>query len=77
MIIESDVYIKQDTIKKMQAACTELDNPGMVAAVTVDESGVVNFPYLYALLLPLIHHQNPQTAEFLLLYSKQQSFIGL
>ncbi|HOF93659.1 MAG: glycosyltransferase family 2 protein [Bacteroidales bacterium] len=52
MIIESDVYIKQDTIKKMQAACTELDNPGMVAAVTVDESGVVNFPYLYASSYP-------------------------
>ncbi len=52
MIIESDVCVKPDTIKKMHAACAGLANPGVVAAVTVDESGAVNFPYLYASSYP-------------------------
>lgn len=45
IIVESDVIVQENTIerllqhKKQHAAC------GMVAAITVDESGKINFPY--------------------------------
>jgi hypothetical protein len=52
MIVESDVCVKPDTILKMHTACSGLHKPGMVAAVTVDESGAINFPYLYASSYP-------------------------
>ena len=47
VIIESDVIVKPDTIDKLLA---ESGKPkvGMVAAVTVNEAGEVNFPYEYA-----------------------------
>ena len=45
-IVESDVTVRPDTLDRLQAAAT--DGVGMVAAVTVDEDGRVNFPYLYA-----------------------------
>lgn len=46
VIIESDVIVKADTITRLQQAVT--DGVGMVAAVTVNEEGEVNFPYEYA-----------------------------
>ena len=46
VIIESDVIVKEDTIRKMEAAVRA--GVGMVAAVTTDEAGEVNFPYEYA-----------------------------
>lgn len=46
IIIESDVIIQQDTISKLCAAVQP--GTGMVAAVTTDEQGVINFPYEYA-----------------------------
>ena len=52
MIIESDVCVKPETIKKMHTASVGLHNPEMVTAVTVDENGAINFPYLYASSYP-------------------------
>ena len=46
VIIESDVIVKEDTIQRMEAAVRA--GVGMVAAVTTDEAGEVNFPYEYA-----------------------------
>ena len=46
VIVESDVTIKKDTITRMVAEVK--DGIGMVAAVTVDTDGNINFPYLYA-----------------------------
>jgi len=46
VIVESDVIIQQDTLNKMQAEVQA--GVGMVAAVTVDEQGIYNFPYHYA-----------------------------
>lgn len=46
VIVESDVLVKPDTIARM--ASMVVDGVGMVAAVTVDNEGVVNFPYQYA-----------------------------
>ncbi|MPN37837.1 hypothetical protein SDC9_185358 [bioreactor metagenome] len=48
LIVESDVMIQPDTIEKMYQQVTLLDKPGMIAAVTTDETGEINFPYLYA-----------------------------
>ncbi len=50
VIIESDVIIRPDTIAKLVAGRkTRGEKPtGMVAAVTVNEQGEVNFPYEYA-----------------------------
>lgn len=46
VIIESDVIVKADTINRLQQAVSK--DVGMVAAVTVNEEGKVNFPYEYA-----------------------------
>ena len=46
VIVESDVTVRPDTLARLQAAAA--DGVGMVAAVTVDTDGHVNFPYLYA-----------------------------
>ena len=46
VIVESDVIVKADTISRLQQAVSK--DVGMVAAVTVNEEGEVNFPYEYA-----------------------------
>lgn len=46
LIIESDVIVRPDTISRLQQAVS--DSVGMVAAVTVNEEGEINFPYEYA-----------------------------
>ena len=51
IIVESDVTVKADTISLMQTAAAENTNTGMVAAVTEDTDGEINFPYEYALKL--------------------------
>ena len=50
VIIESDVIVQADTIEKLAEAQKAKDpRPvGMVAAVTQDEEGQINFPYEYA-----------------------------
>ena len=45
VIVESDVIIKANTLDRMLEEVQE--GVGMVAAVTVDEEGVYNFPYHY------------------------------
>ena len=46
VIVESDVVVNKDTFVKLNEAVN--DSVGLVASVTVDEKGNVNFPYLYA-----------------------------
>lgn len=46
VIVESDVIVRPDTIHRLSAMVT--DGVGMVAAVTVDTDGNINFPYQYA-----------------------------
>ena len=46
VIVESDVVVNPDTFTLLASAVT--DRVGMVASVTIDELGNVNFPYLYA-----------------------------
>jgi hypothetical protein len=46
IIIESDVRVQPDTIEKMVEFSKKQADAGMIGAVTVDEYGLVNFPYL-------------------------------
>ena len=46
IIVESDVTVRKDTIKRLEAAVQP--GVGLVAAVTTDEQGKINFPYEYA-----------------------------
>lgn len=48
LIVESDVIVKNDTAQLLFEGANTLHKPGLVAAVTVDENGHINFPYLYA-----------------------------
>lgn len=46
LIVESDVLVQPDTISRLREA--RAASLGLIAAVTHDEQGEVNFPYLYA-----------------------------
>lgn len=46
LVIESDVVVKKDTIRKLLAHQDSHQSSGLTGSVTVDEDGVVNFPYL-------------------------------
>lgn len=46
LVVESDVVVKADTISKLLAHQKSHSGSGLTGAVTVDEAGVVNFPYL-------------------------------
>jgi len=48
LIIESDVIVEKNTIQQMVDSVKTLDKTGMIAAITTDVNGKVNFPYLYA-----------------------------
>lgn len=47
IIVESDVIVRPDTINKLIVG-SQKPKVGMVAAVTVNEEGKINFPYEYA-----------------------------
>ena len=47
LIIESDVIVGKDTIQKLIEGANNCDDCGIAASVTVDENGVINYPYLY------------------------------
>ncbi len=55
-IVESDVYANHETIMKLNRIVADLPDAGLVGAVTVDNSGEINFPYNYATAIdkPLI-----------------------
>lgn len=46
VVVESDVMIQPDTLSRLQQQVC--NGVGMVAAVTVDDMGTINFPYEYA-----------------------------
>jgi hypothetical protein len=45
LIVESDVFVKPETISALLKIAGEEANCGMVAAITTNESGEINFPY--------------------------------
>lgn len=48
LIIESDVCVEKQTIQSLWEGACSMPKSGIVAAVTVDENGNVNYPYNYA-----------------------------
>ena len=60
VIVESDVIVRPETIDQLIDASRK-SNVGMVAAVTVDEAGKINFPYEYA---QKIHEDGPCSKRF-------------
>lgn len=46
IIVESDVEVHQNTLSELIRQSQNLPDCGMVAAITVDYSGKINFPYL-------------------------------
>ena len=46
IIVESDVIVQKDTLIKMIELSKKVQNCGMLGAITTDEKGQVNFPYL-------------------------------
>lgn len=46
LVVESDVVIQPDTISRLLSNPGKGTKLGLIGSVTVDESGVVNFPYL-------------------------------
>lgn len=46
IIVESDVEVKNNTLTELIRHSKELDHCGMVAAITNDREGNINFPYL-------------------------------
>lgn len=47
-LVESDVVVEADTLQTLFDASLQQTQCGMIAAVTVDREGAINFPYLYA-----------------------------
>lgn len=47
-IVESDVVVRPDTLQGLVDAAKARPDCGIAAAVTVDDNGAVNYPYLYA-----------------------------
>lgn len=47
-IVESDVTVRPDTLQRLVDGANERPDCGIAAAVTVDEAGDINYPYLYA-----------------------------
>ena len=52
IIVESDVIVADTTIEQMLTTANK-ENIGMVAAITHNDEGVVNFPYEYATNYPV------------------------
>lgn len=48
LIVESDVVVKPDTLQGLFDGATRQERCAIAAAVTVDETGTINYPYLHA-----------------------------
>lgn len=46
IIVESDVVVKKNTLQALFNGAAERADCGIAAAVTVDEKGEINYPYL-------------------------------
>ncbi len=47
IIVESDVVVKPDTLAGLINILRSKPNPGLIGAITVDQSGNYNFPYTF------------------------------
>ncbi|MBO7561982.1 MAG: glycosyltransferase family 2 protein [Bacteroidales bacterium] len=49
LIVESDVTVKKDTLQSLAEGALQRPDCAIAAAVTVDDQGVINYPYKHAL----------------------------
>jgi hypothetical protein len=49
LIVESDVTVKNDTLQSLVEGALQRPDCAIAAAVTVDDAGVINYPYKHAL----------------------------
>ncbi|MDO9153110.1 MAG: glycosyltransferase family 2 protein [Paludibacter sp.] len=49
LIIESDVVVNRNTVQTLFDLSSMLHKPALIAAVTTDDYGSINFPYLFAM----------------------------
>ena len=47
LIVESDVVVKKNTLQDLFDGAEQRKDCGIAAAVTVDENGIINYPYLH------------------------------
>lgn len=47
LIVESDVVVKKDTLQRLFDGANNYKKCAIAAAVTVDETGTINYPYLH------------------------------
>lgn len=48
LIVESDVIVRPNTLQGLWDGALKHEDAGVVASVTVDDAGNINYPYLYA-----------------------------
>ena len=48
LIVESDVIVAENTLQDLYDGALQRPDCGIAAAVTVDDNGAINYPYLYA-----------------------------
>lgn len=48
IIVESDVIVRPDTLQGLVDGIVSCEKAGLLAAVTVDEDGIINYPYGFA-----------------------------
>mgnify|MGYP000579772501 CR=1 FL=1 len=48
LIVESDVIVKKNTLQSLYNGALQQKQCGIAAAVTTDEKGIINYPYLHA-----------------------------
>lgn len=48
LIVESDVTVRPETLSGLWLGAQDRPDCGIAASVTVDETGTINYPYLYA-----------------------------
>lgn len=48
LLVESDVVVKPETLQSLFDGALEREDCAIAASVTVDDSGVINYPYEYA-----------------------------
>ena len=63
VIVESDVIVRGDTVRRLAESAGD-PQTGLVAAVTTDGSGHVNFPYEYARRWSLTTHETRKRLSF-------------
>lgn len=64
VVIESDVVVKPNTLQILFERANTLSKAGMIAAVTTEENGKLNFPYRYARNLPQGSVKAPKGISF-------------